>query len=537
MERIIKHITERLVDQLPDERGTYKLSDLQQSGFPRFVIKRIQVELRRNLAESIILPETEWADMQSETVREAWDQFVSAIRAQARLPKSYTAPVVETAISDIMDILVQPRKNLPDVIFGASDVLGYYDVIDRMDAIVVYPHFATLIPRYMEKRGLNELSKEKCSQIILQADQKLTARYSPLNWAQMLEPLFILLDEQIDSSLLRLFFEDKKMMRVARRFDIMNETLNRSEFIEVLSSPDLPAEDDEQNELFDQAPQSPQENPYSNSWEGLKKTVEGDETEITQVGSEGEETEDQISGLNVLYSGEEEAETDEHEEVEVEEEETDGALNEFFSDEPVEDDTADTTEFVADEEEIEIETSAKEESVAESEDNAEEAEEQFEEEVEEEADEVEEVPESPLNEESKTPEETGENEPIWKRFVSPDEEEQVEQETLVGGYDEPGEEEPLIDLTQEDQNEEEYERLVKLLHDDREWFIEEIFRGADEAYDEALREIVSKDDWPRASQYIEKEVFRRNMVDMYSEAAVDFTDRLQSYFIEITESN
>jgi hypothetical protein len=107
----------------------------------------------------------------------------------------------------------------------------------------------------------------------------------------------------------------------------------------------------------------------------------------------------------------------------------------------------------------------------------------------------------------------------------------------LGGYDEPEVEEPIIDLTQEDPNEEEYERLAKFLHDDRERFVEEIFRGADEAYRKALLEIASKDNWRSASQFIEKQVFKRNLVDMYSEAAVDFTDRLQSYFIETTQSN
>ncbi|MDZ7689864.1 MAG: hypothetical protein U5K69_01695 [Balneolaceae bacterium] len=251
MENVIKHITKRLVNQLPEYEKEFKLSVMLSHGFPKFVVMRIRVELERNLAESILLPETEWANMESDTVQKAWQQFVSAIRAQARLPQSYAQPVIETAISDIVDILVQPRKNLPDVIFGADDTLQYNELVDRLDAIVVYRHFASLLPRYMEKKQMDELGKELCANIIAQADEKLVSKYTPLNWAQMLEPLFILMEGEIDSSLLRLFFEDKNMPRLARQFDVMSRSLNRSELIEVLSSPDLP-DDDEQDELFEE---------------------------------------------------------------------------------------------------------------------------------------------------------------------------------------------------------------------------------------------------------------------------------------------
>jgi len=40
------------------------------------------------------------------------------------------------------------------------------------------------------------------------------------------------------------------------------------------------------------------------------------------------------------------------------------------------------------------------------------------------------------------------------------------------------------------------------------------------------------DDWKSASQYLEKEIFNKNRIDIYSEIAVDFTDYLHSYFME-----
>ena len=76
-----------------------------------------------------------------------------------------------------------------------------------------------------------------------------------------------------------------------------------------------------------------------------------------------------------------------------------------------------------------------------------------------------------------------------------------------------------------------------MLSNDEKLFVEEIFRGSDRAFDQAIEDIAAYDSWRDVSKYIEKDIFKRNLVDMYSEAAVDFTDRLQSYFLEKQNRN
>jgi hypothetical protein len=92
-------------------------------------------------------------------------------------------------------------------------------------------------------------------------------------------------------------------------------------------------------------------------------------------------------------------------------------------------------------------------------------------------------------------------------------------------------------LTNENATDEEINELKEQLSGDRELFVEEIFRGSDRAFDEAVENIATYDSWRDASKYIEKDIFKRNLVDMYSEPAVDFTDRLQSYFLEKQNRN
>ncbi|MEX0894630.1 MAG: hypothetical protein WDZ36_02635, partial [Balneolaceae bacterium] len=75
--------------------------------------------------------------------------------------------------------------------------------------------------------------------------------------------------------------------------------------------------------------------------------------------------------------------------------------------------------------------------------------------------------------------------------------------------------------------------LAEWMSGDEERFIEEIFTGSSEAYEETLAVLATFDDWKSATRYIEKEVFERNHIDMYEEAPVDFTDRLHAFFNEI----
>ncbi|WP_445665104.1 hypothetical protein [Fodinibius sp. AD559] len=518
MRQTIQQITQKLIDRLPENDQYYTVEELRSWEFPSFIVRRISVELKRNLSDSMIIPKTDWANTSADTVLDAWQQFIDAIEEEARLPASYAQAVIETAVSDVIEMLVQPRKNVPEVIFGAKDELSAEQLHQRLEAVVIYRHFAVVLSRYLQKKDLETLSKERCSTIIVQADEKLTSGYSPLNWAQMLEPLFQLQKDGVDTNLLRLFFEDKKMPRIARKFDLMNTALSRAEFIEVLSSPELldfDGYEDDQSSLFeDQLPSEEEDDSDSSTVvskekdESIQQSEDDEsqelETEDQQLKSaDTEETEDEEDdSLNGVFK--EEYEEEENKEVTSESEENDGG---------------DEDQDVA--EEIEEEERGKDSSSEKS------------------------TVSSKEQEESKTDTEITsgpeEDTPMWMRYMSNEEIEEYKEELGAEEDEEVDEDgfidEPIIDLTKENATDEEVNNLRNMLSDDEELFVEEIFRGSDRAFDQAIEDIAAYDSWQDVSKYIEKDIFKRNLVDMYSEAAVDFTDRLQSYFLEKQNRN
>lgn len=553
MQRNIQQITQRYVNRLPDNDQYYRPNDLRSWGFPAFLVNRIKIELERNLEESLMIPQSDWANTQSSAVQQAWKNFVDAIRAEARLPASYGKTVVETAVADILEMLVQPRKNVPEVIFGNDTYLSYNEIQQRLKAVVVYPHFSKLISRYMEKKERDELSKERCRKIVASADEKLTARYSPLNWAQMLKPLFKLIGGEVDTNLLRLFFEDRNKPRVARKFDLMNDSLARAELIEILSSPDLlnfEGYKDDQSTLFeDQPTEGPSAGNVSGSESSESKSrnkgnndqnqpenkiseeEKPDQTENTaDTEPEVEPQEEEEKTWNSIFDDEDESGSDK------EESEEDNSLNARFKEQSAEDSDSKSesinresskSEGPTDQKTVERNLSSKQNDYEEKITSAE-------------PDRATVSEDTQLKKEAQNSSpEDDEDTPIWMRYMSDEEiaeyeqQQREEEEEVEEGFDD----HPIIDLTEENVSEKEIEMLQDQLSGERDLFVEEIFGGSERAFDEAVKEIAVFDTWRQASKYIQKDIFKRNLVDMYSEAAVNFTDQLQSYFISKQNQN
>lgn len=666
MERFVRHITQRLIQKLPANEEYFQPEALRKQHIPEFIIDRIRVEMEQNLLESITPPYSEWADMKNATVQEAWKGFADAIVAEARMPKVYAASIFETAVADTLDMLVQPRKNIPDTVFGPDKALDRETLQKRIRNVVVYKHLGVAVLRFMERKELEAVTLNQCKTVVEKVDEKIITGYNPLNWAQLLEPLFLLIGDNVDTNMLRLFFEDKKRPRMARYFDKMNSSVSKSQLIEILSSPEMldmdgfeepqetlfgeaqvvkkpaatektkPAKDEvdddieiepatkkkpfeeeeplykkpnfEDYEDFGKEPKGfipidtrPKKGKSGDDFDAIADEFKSDEPaakeefgdiEESLIGmfhnrrhlySDEDDDEDPEAGnVSPSYEDDSEEESDSladtfKSQLESEEDEED-AVGENNNDQTVSTDTvededlADGTVWV----EVEIDEETKSEKdvtklpdflnlyagddeesdeiedkpvlinenldpdKAEQTEEEETAEAEAEEEVvakketieEEDEDETlsDELTDALIEEYPPLEEDEAEEDPMWKRFL--------EKDDLDGEEDDDDDDEisdePIIDLTVDPEKEaqEQASPLIKWMESDRERFVRDIFSDSDEAFDEALFDIAALDDWKSATRYIEKEVFSRNLVDMYDEAAVDFTDRLHTYFME-----
>lgn len=607
MEQLIRDVTTSITEQLSGDKSFYTPDDLREYDIPEFLVQRIEIEIYRNLNESIVPPHSEWADMSAQDVEDAWEQFIDAIVAEVRMPASFASTVFETAIADVLEMILKPRKAIPDILFGPKKKLTIGDVEKQLSAITVNFHLSQAVHKYMKRKGLAEIEIGTARRVVMKVDERITANYNSLNWAQLLQPLFILAGPKIDTELFRVFFRDRNMDRISRRFDLLSGSLNKTEFIETLSSPDLLNEEgyeDDQVSLFDaQQPEETEPLNVGGSSSEKDKEREHSDSEVVNrslnnfdaespdetFNEPGQEKNYMRSKSDDLDLEEsvffDEGEDNYEDEIEPDKEEADDSLagsfqgrraemddsnggsdeiNNTIPNEPAtgtdseegDDDLPLYSRFDADsndsddhpeEEEDEADDRFADQFVYDEDDQTDDDTDRVSESIDV-KDKPEEVSETPpvVSEAEKSiefdlDEGSEDDDPIWQSFLG--DEDYIEKEDIpeYSGFadldeddaeEDDNEEAPLIDLTVQEEEGDSAEHLIGWLKDDEERFTTHIFSGSGKAYEEALIDLNQLENWKQASRFIEKEIFARNLVDMYEEEAVDFTDRLQTYFDE-----
>lgn len=454
MRQIIKEITDRFLSKLPAGQGYFTMTELAGYDYPGFFLELVSHELNRKFNESIPFPQNEWIKPNSEKVKRAWSQFKESITTEVSLPSDKAAPIFEHCVEELVNTLVEPRKYVPKILFGDQNSLTSDEVEANARRLVVYEHFPNALIRYMFKRNFDTIGIEKGTVVISQIDDKLTENYTPLNWVQLLEPWFTLMNNEIDSQLLSRFFREKNRTGWGNRFQKVNKSIKRNEIIDILSEPESASD--------------------------------------AETAQTTPETVNTVSEKTTVWP-EEEKPVKKQKPVKKEEE---------LADNP--------------------------------------------------------GPSGKVNASPKIDKQADQSEvPIWKQYT----EEDSDDESLIGQFYKDNQKNPEITLADElapkekekqkidftdysdEEDEEDLEdagedlkNLFKYVNDQSDYFVHELFGGDDNTFMQALDDIASFENWNKASKYITNEIFRRNMIDIYSEPALDFTDTLQNYFLEKSKS-
>ncbi|MEX0681166.1 MAG: hypothetical protein WD097_07265 [Balneolales bacterium] len=498
MDRLIRTVKDHYLHKLDDQTGFFTPEMLSDFGFPDFLVNGIRLELMQKLQDSVRPPVCDWADMQAGPVRQAWEQFLQAIHEEIRLPANSADSVLESVLGDIMELMITPRAFIPEYLFGSENVLDLPTIRKRCEWIVIYTYFGTAIPRFMEKRGRNELTKEQAVRIIERLDELVTAHYTSLNWAQLFDPWFSLLGESIEPNLLGKFFRDKGKPGVAKLIDAEPKAITRTRLIEILSMPQL--EDDaegldevDEQFLADLSVKSPGDSGMDVVSDNISRR--GYSNGSDEPGhQEQDDIENKTAESKMFGSGDasgESADQEESDEGRKKPEETNK-------------DRIDQENLLArfqssdDEEEQPLYSRLKTDSAEE--DN------------------------QPLYSQlKKYDDESSEDEPIWRRFTdyqSQEENEPIEENSRkLQDSGSKGDQPDISDIRSH-------------VKDMEEEFIQELFGGDENVFIEALEQIAKHDSWKQAGTFISREIFDRNMVDIYSDTAIYFTDRMQTYFLD-----
>ena len=534
-----------------------------------------------NLRESLRLPEQEWLDTDAPEVRHAWEQFTETIQEFGKIPAGHIESVLELSLHDVVGLLVQPHKTTLDLLFGLAEEATEEDLLRRSALITVNRYHVTALFRYMEKKERSSVRREQCLTLFQRVDEHRFRSFHALDWVRHFDLLFGLMDGQIETDLMRIFFEEQQMYRVAKKFDLAQEVASKTEMIELLSSPDLLKQhsyEEDQAVLFDaphggqtsgeESHQPEREEQFSDedsrevetessAWresyqpEDVEEEVEedaggtaeggaGDVRDAGDVGGAGDAWEGMAGGAVAVTSDAWEAmnegavaDTSDAEDLEDVEDSADVYEPEDAEDAPI------WQRFLESEEDTDGQgTDEDETALYDFADGSAEAGAEAEAEADESGDDLSGEAlyakdwdaEEDLNEEAGDLNEEDLNElRNWDVEGNWDAEEDLNTVGDLGleqGHETEAEREKEADARRH------ADALFKWLQLDADRFVDEIFGGAEDAYEQAIDEIAAIRTWRKATEYIEKEVFGRNRVDMYDEVAVDLTDQLHSYFLE-----
>ncbi len=335
MENIVRSISTAFLEKLPTENEFYQPKDFTEAGFPDFLTQRITSEIEERMLRSAEIAVSDWIDLDSDIGSEAWQQFLNSVKKDLKLPVHAAGEVITRSVENCLKLAVQPRKTVPALLFGGKKEIGFRELKNRVAAITVNSHLAYAIVRYMEKRELETLTIDKAKTVVNKIDQKLVSDYNPLNWLEILKPVYTLAGPSVDSNLLRIFFEEKEKHSAAKKFDLLEKTIEETEFIEVMSSADLleiEGYTDYQQQLFEETE------------EETDSDIEtDDEPELKSDQTEEEETDttEEADDLNELFKTEQEDESAEETPVDADAEEELETKAEIFEESEVDDEVED----------------------------------------------------------------------------------------------------------------------------------------------------------------------------------------------------
>lgn len=551
MQKVIDQITDKFIGQIGTERPFYSPQQLLKAEIPVYIVERIRLLLEDKVLSDLKKTDSVWVDTENKLFVSAQNDFENAAISCSVIPNQKLYDILHATVSDIVSVLVEPRKNIAPYIFREETVLSFEEVSKRCARLMVYKHFGTAIPLYMKKRELDELTIERCQSLVSNLDARIVSDYTAENWSQKLEMLFSLCGGKLAPELLQRFFRDKGFDNTAEIFSSIDVAVTQSTFIEMLSTENFKMEliKEQESEVKSVSESAKPAEVAEEAKEEIPEAAEEEEENLASL-FQSEAVEPDI---NEILGDIEQEETLVFDNVDDSE-----SLNNIFLSEDENDD--------AEEEDSEPVSNQKEENQAfksnltsildqakDSYDGVVQGDEEFESELIEEEDLIqdafesdEETKDSILEEhigsEEEDSSEDEEEKPMWAQFLSED---QMEVMMASREEEEKPESEPTFNtLLVEDEDDEIFVEeeaiedssatmeLNEYLMDSEDRWVSDVFSGKQKAYDRGINELGQFDNWNEASVFLEKEIFSKQKVDMFSEEASEFIDTLQSYFKE-----
>lgn len=218
---------ERLLRSFPPERA-YTRADWEGEEMPapvaHFLSQLLQHYARRE-ARRLRRARTEWVDYDDPEMEKAVRTFFDGIDAHTRVPADEWEDTLRQATRHATAHLVRPVYVLTDFVFGEQeDDLRLSEILWRMNFFGPYIYLRKAVRAFADKKDLDGLDAGRYNRLLQRVDERITADFGADRWLRLLGPLFTVAqhatgEKQVPVILLRAFFAEKGARAIERRLE------------------------------------------------------------------------------------------------------------------------------------------------------------------------------------------------------------------------------------------------------------------------------------------------------------------------------
>lgn len=474
---------QHLLDRFPADRD-YPRGAFYVEGMPPLVASLLGRTLDRWLEHELDALESRWFDFEDPAVRAARAELIVALARTARVPRGAWAETLRYAVELVVRHLVTPARALTDATFeGQPDPLPVGTVRSRLHTFEAYPYLAEIADAYLAQKLPATVDPDTLYGLLLRIERRVTEDYGAEDWLRLLGPLFRLaraLPEMkgVPAPLLEVFFEAKGQKALAgavaeRALRVFDEPALHKTLASVLGERAEAGAPAAQPAPEHAAPATAATGHVGVEPAALEDALEDQQPDTPEMPPAPAHTDRVAAGADAA--------------------DVRGGSTTPFSDAPA------VMPAPPDDEEEPLWKQFAREPIGPTLDTALP------------------TPEAPRQ----TPHGPADG-PLWQRFLAGIRGAASGTEPETPGHTPPSTTPSLDEL--------EERVLGKVSPRQRARFVRDLFEGDDAAYAATLQQIDRCETWSEASQVIAREVFRRYRIDIYSDAAVAFTDGVNAVF-------
>ena len=204
----------------------YTRGDWEEETMPAVVRQFLEHRLRqhsRREVRQMRRARTDWVDYDHPEMEAAVRTFFDAVAAHTRVPADAWDDTLRHAVDYTTAYLVRPVPVLVEFVYGDQDgPLALNAIRQRMQFFRPYPYLRKAVHAYAEKREQDALSRDTFVSVLERVDEGIATDVDADRWLQLLSPLFglgrhALGQERLPVPLLRTFFEEKGQEGIAER--------------------------------------------------------------------------------------------------------------------------------------------------------------------------------------------------------------------------------------------------------------------------------------------------------------------------------